>query len=108
MAEVQFGHISSGLLGNKVNNDIAIVSQSERNGFTIGHRHEKFLSDKLTGGSPGLTYDHITQPECCDRLVRIEVDRELVVPRKLSYGKAVIGYVRVDCQRSRIAGSPPI
>ncbi len=53
-------------------------------------------------------YYDLTEPECCGRLVRIEINRELVVPRKLSYGKAVIGYAGVDRQRPRITCFPPI
>ncbi len=54
-----------------------------------------------------MNYD-LAQPKCCSRLVRIEINRELVVTRELSYRKAVIVDVGVDCQRSRIKCCPPV
>ena len=52
--------------------------------------------------------DHLAYPQDSVRLVGIELDREVVVPVKLSDREAVISYIRENCQRFRVTCSPPI
>ena len=53
-------------------------------------------------------YGHLAQVQGGRRLVRVEIDREVMVAVKPAHAKAVISYIRINCQRFWITGFRPI